>query len=256
MLFRRYVLRTTDLEAAATFYGRLLGWQVRWQTDGGVFVDAATSLQAEPPRMAELEPLPERARSQGAPAHWLGLLAASDVPMDTQRWLQAGAQARGPLQQGERGLLQALRDPQGAAMGLCSSADTPSLGVAWHQLHVPDADLARSTYAALAGFFPGEDLDLGPPWGWYRGFRGAVDGPPLGAMLSNSATPHIHTQWLFFLPTQDIESALRRVCTLGGRVVSGPLALTSTLRALVCEDPQGAAFALCEPLTDSQQSET
>ena len=256
MFFRRYVLRTTDLDAAATFYGRLLGWQVCWQKNGGVFVGAAASGEVEPQRMAELEPLPERARSQGAPAHWLGLLAVSDVPTDTQRWLQAGAQARGPLQQGERGWLQALRDPQGAAMGLCSAADVPSLGVAWHQLHVPDVDLARSTYAALAGFLPGEDLDLGPPWGRYRGFRCAVDGPSLGAMLSNATTPHIHTQWLYFLRTHDIESALHSVRALGGQAVYTPLAPTAKLRVAVCQDPQGAAFALCEPLTDSQQSET
>lgn len=249
MLFGRYVLRTTDVDAAVAFYSQVLGWQAQRRGSGGVFVRRALAAAATPTLMAELEPLPERARSLGAPAHWLGLLAVPDLDAATQRWIQAGALARGPVQPGVCGDLQALRDPQGAAIGLCPPPVEPAQGVAFHQLHVPDAESAFAAYAALVGWQAGPVSELGAPWGTYRTFRARDDEPPQGAVLSNAGTPQVHAQWLFFFAVDDLAAALQRLRSIGGQVAYEASRADGTHMA-VCEDGQGAAFALHQATTE------
>ena len=58
--FCRYVLRTTDVEGASTFYGDLLG--ARFWADGINVVQ-----------------LPPAVAARGAPAHWLGYIGVDDV---------------------------------------------------------------------------------------------------------------------------------------------------------------------------------
>lgn len=242
-------MRTTDLDAASGFYSHVLGWSARRHGAGGAFFRPPAGTALTPLPMAELEALPERARSLGAPAHWLGLVAVPEMTTAVQRWTQAGFETRGPLRSSEHGAFQALRDPQGAAIGLCTSVAEPAKSVAWCQLHVPDADRAFSTYADRVGWRAGPVFDLGPPWGAYRTFCAEPSGPPLGAVLSNAGTPQVHAQWLFFFSVDDMSQALHRLRVAAGRLTFGPAALTDDRIVAVCEDAQGAAFALCAAST-------
>ena len=242
-------MRTTDLDAASGFYGHVLGWSARRHSAGGVFFRQPAGTALTPLPMAEFEPLPERARSLGAPAHWLGLVAVPDVATAVPHWTQAGFEARGPQRSSEHGAFQALRDPQGAALGLCPPVAAPVQSVAWCQLHVPAAERAFSTYAERVGWHAGPVFDLGPPWGAYQTFCAEPSGPPLGAVLSNAETPQVHAQWLFFFAVDDLGQALHRVRAAAGRLTFGPAALSDGRIVAGCEDAQGAAFALCAAAT-------
>lgn len=250
MRFCRYILRTTDPDGAQVFYSRLLGWQVQRQSVGGLFF-VNPSDGGNPQPVAELGVLPERARALGAPPHWLGVIAVPDLSTYTQRLIQLGAEQRGPVQgQSQAGRdLVVLRDPQGAPLGLCSSgADPlePSSAVAWHQLVVPDPDQAWSQYASLFGWQSVSIGDGGPDFGALRIFAQQPGDAPSGGIISNARTPQVHTQWLYGLRVFDVDKALDRVRALGGRVAAEPRALPGSTRFAVCEDAQGAAFALRE----------
>lgn len=106
--FVRYQLRTTDVDAAHSFYRELLG--------DGFWRDGV-----------DVGPLPARAAARGAPSHWLGYIGVDDVVGAELRFISHGATQLGP------GL---LRDPFGALVGLTSDANPPQdHPVARHLLH-------------------------------------------------------------------------------------------------------------------------
>lgn len=236
--FVSYDLRTTDLDAAEAFYPGLLGWQV--QRGGGSRV-----LLAGAQRVGELVALPERARAQGAPAHWLGLIGVDDVEAAAQHFLALGAQRLGPAQQGAR--VAALKDAQGAVFGLSTQeARAPTDAVVWHQLNTTDLESAWRSYATLLGWRVTQTLELGPPVGAYRMFGWGAEERSVGGMVNTARLPGIHTHWLFYFAVADLDAAVERVRSLGGRVTNGPMQVPGGDRVAACEDPQGAAFALSQ----------
>ncbi len=246
-MFTWYELRTTDLDAAARFYAEVMEWQVQ-QTAAGetlVFVSAkgGTLMGKAGTPMGGLSLLPEPAVRRGAPPHWLGYVAVPDVAAMAARFVAAGGQRLSPSLGGD---VAVIRDPQGAVLGLCSGTDRKSHAVAWHEHYAPDSEKAFATYAELLSFRTMGMLDLGPGVGSYRTISwGGLEGS-IGGMLSTARTPHIHPQWLFYLTVDSLDRALSRVRALDGLIAQEPLLSPSGARFAVCDDPQGAAFALRE----------
>lgn len=248
MRFTWYELRTLDLDAAAAFYGDVLGWRLRPAAAGGLFCAGDVPV-------ASLCALPERARAAGAPAHWLAEIGVPDVDAYRERLLAQGAEPRGPVRRDGDGAVCSLRDPQGAGVGLCDRPGSPSPAVAWHELHVPDPARALAVYGELFGWRQTGALELPEPLGTYRTFGWAGDAPDdtgasaalapsVGGALSNARRPEVHAQWLLCFATTDLDRAAQRVQALGGLVVQGPVTFPGGPRLVVCDDPQGAAFAL------------
>lgn len=236
-----YELRTTAPDAARAFYAEVAGWQVEPSGPSSIF-------HAGKSPVGGLMELPERARTLGAPAHWLGHISVLDVDASAQRMVALGAQVLGPVQQAANGRrIAILRDPQGAVVALSSPGDIWSReGVAWHELHTTDHEQAWSTYAELFGWQATEALDLGPGIGPYQMFSWAGADRSVGGMASTARAPHIHTHWLFYLAVADLDGSLAKVRSLGGTIVNGPMQVRGGDRVAQCEDPQGAAFALCQ----------
>jgi predicted enzyme related to lactoylglutathione lyase len=237
--FRWYELRTTDLGAASAFYADVAGWEPPPKGGAGVF-----RVDGEP--VAGLAPLPERAQARGAPSHWLGSIAVDDVAACLRRFVELGASVLGPPRAAGSTDDALLKDPEGAVLAL-SSRDRSSRGdaIAWHELHTTDMDRAWSVYAELFGWESTQTLELGPEIGRYAMFTWAGSSGSVGAMANSARLPHIHTHWLFYLRVADLDVALARVRARGGRVVDTATRALDGERMAVCEDPQGAAFALC-----------
>lgn len=238
-MFTWYELRTTDVDAAQAFYGDVMGWQAERDAAGGVFRINGTPL-------ASLEPLPERARASGAPAHWLGHIAVPDVQAWLQRFIAAGGEARGPVRRSQAGDVVTVRDPQGAVLGLSSRGDGPSPAVTWHELNTTDEAQAAAAYCELLGFRTTGLLDPGLGIGPYRTFGWAEGERSVGGMISSATLPHVHTHWLFYLAVDDLQRALERVRALGGTVYQGPRVSPSGDLVAQCEDVQGAVFGLSQ----------
>ena len=227
--FVHYELRTTDPTEARGFYQQVLG-AVLWATG------------------CSLSQLPERAAAQGAPAHWLGHIAVDDVEGSVARWLAMGAERLGPPASASSPSTRiVLRDPFGAVMALTPSsparAAIASPAVVWHQLHARDHEQAFAGYAREFGWAGREVLELGVERSTFQGFAWSDSQPAVGSVADLARLPHIHTAWLFFFRVGDLDEAVAKVRALGGTTV-GPFDMPGGARAVICDDPQGAAFAL------------
>jgi predicted enzyme related to lactoylglutathione lyase len=247
--FRHYELRTTELNGARAFYAEVLGPE---------FWGADVSLIA----------LPERAAARGAPPHWLGQIAISEHPAaaqpalagieaaaqqlvarGAQQLVARGAQQLGPVHRAHDGVeLAVLRDPFGAVLALrpevpSAQADTR---VAWHELHTRDFEQAFTWYGAQFGWAPRERLDLGPELGAHQTFAWGGSGPSAGGISNGARLPHIHPQWLFCFRVADLDTALANARARGGRMLH-PIQTAHGDLLAAGDDPQGAAFGLCQP---------
>lgn len=208
--FVHWTLRTLDVDAARAFYTDLL--------DEGA---------------PDVTVLPAAAHARGARPHWLGHLAAPDVATATAAFV-----ARGALRLGAGEL---LREPGGAVLALTAATGRSRGDVVWQQLFTADPDRAQADYGALFGMRPRGRVEV-PPHGTFTQF-GWGDGAPCGSIGDLAGKPHLHPQWLFHFRAPDLDRALALVRARGG-VVLGPTLLPDGRRVAVCDDDQGAAFAL------------
>ena len=224
--FCRYELRTADVEGAHAFYADLFG--ADFWSDG-----------------IEVRPLPSAAVARGAPPHWLGYVHVDDVVGTMFRFVEKGATVVGPRPQGGDAEEALLRDPYGAMLALTSTTThVRAESVAWHLLSARDERQAFEVYAELFEWRRCEAYDLGPQRGCHVSFTWD-DEQPTGSISNLAQQPHVHPQWLYFFRTARLEDALIKVRTHGGFTLPIMENTRGDLVA-VCDDPQGAAFALYE----------
>ncbi len=223
--FFHQVLRTTDVAGARAFYAEVLG-------DDG----------------AEVVALHEQALARGAKPHWLPMVEVEDVAAGLAAFTARGAVSLGPKWVNPRGLEAAVvRDPGGAIVAVAKppegwAATGPK--VVWRVLNTLDVERARANYAELFGWSFLEELDL-PGIGRFHELAWDVGGPAVGAMTDIAERPSIHPHWLLHFGVTQLEPALAAVDALGG-TRAALVALPDGGRVAVCDDPQGAAFALYE----------
>jgi predicted enzyme related to lactoylglutathione lyase len=228
--FFHHQLRTTDVPRARAFYTSVLG------RDG-----------------AEIFELHEHAIARGARPHWLGHIAVEDVDAAAAAFAARGATPLGPKWLNPQGLEAAvLRDPGGAVVALSrktgapppEGADGSFPEVTWHELNTMQVERARANYAESFGWDLHGVVDLGVlgvihPFAWRPGERAA------GSMSDVAGRPGVHPHWLFHFRVGALGPALLAVRAGGGSAMA-PLLLPNGDRVAVCDDPQGAAFALRE----------
>ena len=116
--------------------------------------------------------------------------------------------------------------------------------VVWHVLNTNDVARATANYRELFGWELTHRVDLGTQ-GTFHQFAWDAGGASVGAIADIAARPGVHAHWLFFFEVDALEPAIAATRAAGG-VVLDPIVLPSGERACVCDDPQGAAFALRE----------
>jgi hypothetical protein len=225
--FCRYALRTTDVEGAQAFYTDLFGADF-WSDS------------------IEVGPLPATAIARGAPPHWLGHIHVDDVVGAMLRFVEGGAAVVGPRPQGGDAAQVLFRDPHGAMVALTSADTHDATGrVAWHLLTAHDEAQAFGVYAELFGWRHCDAYDLGPQRGRHVSFTWNGVGQPAGSVSNLARQPHVHPQWLYFFRTTHLNDALSKVRAHGGLTLP-PFENGRGDLVAVCDDPQGAAFALYE----------
>jgi predicted enzyme related to lactoylglutathione lyase len=233
--FFRYDLRTTDVAGARAFYTAVLG-----NEDARIFQ------------------LHEQAIARGARPHWLGYIQVDDVDSTAAAFVARGAMHLGPKWVNPEGLEAAImRDPGGAVVALAkpppaqrlvpnaSAPGTSATEVGWRLLHTADVEGAKATYGELFRWAFKPPLDLGS-LGIFHEFSWKPGEPPTGAMSDVSQRRGVHPHWLFHFDVPALEPALDAVHAAGGIVVARVL-VPSGDHIAVCDDPQGAAFALRAP---------
>jgi uncharacterized protein len=221
--FCRFDLRTTDAVGARDFYARILGHErsVIW-------------------------PLHEQALARGARPHWLGTLGVEDAERQVAAFVERGATRLGPtppMSDGGQGVV--LRDPGGALLAVAPrSGGNTETGVVWHVLNTSNAAQAKRNYVEQFAWEPADCIDLGAH-GVFQQFAWCAGGESVGAIGDIAERPGVQPHWLFFFEVVALDPSIAAVRAAGGSVIE-PSTLPNGQRVCVCDDPQGAAFALWE----------
>jgi predicted enzyme related to lactoylglutathione lyase len=120
--------------------------------------------------------------------------------------------------------------------------DTPGL-VGWRELHAGDGAAALAFYSGQFGWKKVRDFDMGP-MGVYHIF-GTGHGEQGGIFTKTPQTPAPF--WLYHFNVDPIDAAAERVKAKGGRIINGPLEVSTGRWILQGLDPHEAMFALVAP---------
>ncbi len=249
-------LMTTDPEAAPSFYGRVAGWTTEaW--DGGenpytMWMNGETSIGG-------IMELPEEAKEQGAPPHWLAYISTPDIQDTTDKATELGATTlMGPMEIPEVGTITVIRDPQGAVFAAFQPAtstpghDGPAAKgeFSWHELATTDWEAAWDFYSQLFAWEKTDTMDMGD-MGMYQMFsRGAQ---PLGGIFNKPPEIPV-SNWLPYVRVDDVEAGAAAVKELGGQILNGPMEVPGGDLIAQCMDPQGAAFAVHAAAEGAQEA--
>ncbi|MCX6106329.1 MAG: hypothetical protein NTY08_10920 [Proteobacteria bacterium] len=224
--FSKIELRTRDISAARAFYASVLGYDLR-----------------------HIVALPEVAAARGAPPHWLGHIGIGNVDECASAFVANGAQRLGPTQQTSGGDKVALMRDAGGAVVALSNASDEALGVdvAWYQLLTADLEKAIANYQGSLGWWMTEQVDLGAVgiaqfFSWHADRADRVNN---GMIIDIARLPMAHPHWLFHFRVPALATAVAAVRAAGGKVVDLTV-MNGGTQIAVCDDPQGAAFALQE----------
>jgi len=223
--FSAVELRTTDVEAARRFY--------------------LAVLERPAAAIVSLEP---QALARGARPHWLGYVEVPELDPGLAAFIERGATPLGPRRTTSEGRAAAVvRDPGGAVLALAetSSAGERTPDVVWYQLNTARVTEVKRCYQDSFGWFCLEPRALpalgltNHPFAWRPGDE------PVGAMADIADRPSVHPHWLFHFGVAALGPAIERVRAGAGTALS-PVELPNGDRVAICDDPQGAAFALIE----------
>jgi len=241
-------LVTTDPDAAAAFYSKVVPWKTQ---DSGM--PSYTLWMAGKTQVGGLTGLPESAEA-GTPPHWIVYIATPDVDAtvaDVERL--GGKIVKEPADIPNMGRFAVLTDPQGATFAVYTPPGPPPEGsegakpgageFTWHELATTDADAALDFYVELFGWEKGEAHDMGA-MGTYQliNYQGAQVGGVY--KLQGNATP---AHWLSYVQVPDCGKATDVAKAEGARVLNGPMEVPGGSWITMLEDPQGGSFAVVEP---------
>src|SRR5258706_778156 len=119
-----------------------------------------------------------------------------------------------------------------------------SVEVVWHVLNTNDVTRATANHHDLFGWEVSNRLELSAGIAFQQ-FAWHAGGPSVGAFADIAARPGVHPHWLFFFEVDALDPPMAATRATGGLVLD-PVVAPSGERVCVCDDPQGAAFALRE----------
>jgi predicted enzyme related to lactoylglutathione lyase len=241
-------LASPDVEAAAAFYGDLLGWsRQRYEPDreGYWYFRQSGKL------VAGLETF----RTEGQAAAWLGYVSVDDVAAAAGRVGDAGGTVLvEPLDvPGGAGSLAVCRDTEGAAFALWQPGELKGAQLVnepgcwtWNNLLTRDVDAAIDFYSRVFGWRATQPV--GAPdfiWNWQvdgqRWPEGLAGLMRMGTEMPSYVPPH----WQVYLMVESVDTAVEHNKAGGGTLIFGPLD-TPIARMATVVDPQGANVALLE----------
>lgn len=246
-----YELITSDVEAAARFYGEVVGWRSR---DSGVPGKSYRLWSAADGDVGGLMALPAGASAAGMRPGWIGYIGVEDVDAAVAQVVEGGGAVHMPATDMPGvGRLAMMSDPQGPLFYLMRGASPePSRAFAhdlpghfgWNELHAADRERAFNFYSARFGWKQTDTFDMGP-MGVYQLFGTGGERAVGGIMTRPKDAPP--PTWLYYINVDDIQSALGRLKSAGGQLLHGPSEVPGGQLIVQALDPQGAMFALVGP---------
>ncbi|HEU0135408.1 MAG TPA: VOC family protein [Allosphingosinicella sp.] len=239
-----YELLTADPDAAAAFYGDVIGWTAASAEQPGV--DYRIFSSGGRPVAGHMK-LPDGAAEMGMRPGWLGYIGVDEVDSTVEAILEAGGKVHMPAMDMEGvGRMALVADPQdvpfyvmrGESEEASSSFSPMEPGRCnWNELSTPDQDGALAFYTGRFGWEKGEVMPMGEMGGYQFIHHG---GGMIGAIMT--APPGRPPGWNFAFGVGKIDVAAERIPAAGGTVHHGPIEVPGGGWVIMASDPDGAAF--------------
>ena len=244
-----YELLTGDPDAAAAFYGDVVGWTAASAGQPGV--DYRIFSAGGTPVAGHMK-LPDGAESAGMRPGWLGYIGVDDVDSAVAAIETAGGRVHMPAMDMEGvGRMALVADPQGVPFyvmrGESEEASTAFAAMEaghcnWNELSTPDQDGALAFYTGRFGWTKGDAMPMGE-MGSYQFIE--QDGGMIGAVMTSP--PGRPSGWNFAFGVPDIDSAAAKISGGGGTVNHGPVEIPGGDYAVMASDPEGVPFMVVGP---------
>ena len=243
-------LSTTDQNAAKSFYTSLFGWASQDFPMGPN--DLYTMFQLEGRDTGAAYTMRPEQRSQGVPAHWLIYIAVESADAAASRVPQLGGKLLAPpFDVNDVGRMAVVQDPTGAVFALWQPKTHTGIGIAGvpgtfcvADLMTPDPARATEFYASLFGWrITASEKD---PSGYLhifnrQSFIGGI--PP-----ANFRDPNVPPHWLAYFLVLNCDETAAKAKELGAKTLLAPMTIEKVGRMAIVADPQGAVFAIFQPL--------
>ncbi|MEZ5727167.1 MAG: VOC family protein [Burkholderiaceae bacterium] len=254
-----YELMTSDANAAARFYGAVVGWRIPDRPDPQAGpMDYRQIGRDDAGSAGGVLQLTSQMQSNGARPAWVAYLHVPAVEPAVQAITADGGQLLMPKTTLPVGDIAMVADPMGAPFYVMTpvpppdkpdmasdvfSADRPQ-HVRWNELSSPDPARAQAFYATHFGFRFDESMPMGPEYGDYH----FIDhgGLRVGGMMKqpDSAGPG---GWTFYFGVRSATAARRAIEAAGGTVEMDLHQVPGGDWVAIAADPQGARFGIVGP---------
>ena len=257
-----YELMTTDADAAAAFYGAVIGWKIVGHSGpeaGGM--DYRLIERDDGGTAGGVLALTAEMTAQGVNPCWLPYIHAPDVDAEVAAIVAEGGHVRMPAFDLPVGRIAMVGDPQGVPIYLMNPtppADQPDATsdvfdeaaiqrVRWNELASPDLEGAKAFYASHFGFEFNNSMPMGE-----MGDYCFIDhhGQTLGAIMQRPEQDTRPPSWLAYIGVPSTLAAKTAIEANGGTVLYGPQEVPGGDWIVVAADPQGAQFGVVGPKGD------
>jgi uncharacterized protein len=241
-------LVSPDVDAAATFYGDLLGWgRERYEPDPDGYWYFS--------RIGKLVAGLEAFRMEGQVPAWQGYVSVDDVAATAGKVDEAGGTVlAGPLDvPGGAGSVAVCRDPEGAVFALWQPGELKGAQLVnepgcwtWNNLLTRDVDGAMDFYGRVFGWTATQPE--GAPdfiWNWHIDGQRWPEGLAGLMRMGTDMPPDVPPHWQVYLMVESADAAVEQIKAGGGTLIYGPVDIPIARMAAVI-DPQGANVALLE----------
>ena len=117
----------------------------------------------------------------------------------------------------------------------------------WYDLMSPDVDGSKTFYANVAGW-TNEAWETPPEMPPYTMWM--ADDTSIGGLMPLPEEGDVPPHWLLYIGADNVDKTVEDIRTNGGTVLEEPKDIPTVGRFAICQDPQGAAFAVFTPLED------
>ncbi len=242
--FGRFVwfeLISADPQAAANFYGEVLGWKTQQMPMPNM---TYTMIMQGDTAVGGFVPPPK----EGVPPHWVSYVSVEDVDASAKAVIEKGGKAlMDAFTVPTVGRMQPMTDNAGAAFFLFKNengdkpAETGPGFFHWNELLTGDPEGAVAFYEGALGYSH-ETMDM--PGGAYFVLKNG-DAPRGGIVKPQAAGVPPH--WQQYVTVSDCDEAVKRAEAHGGTVVSPAMDVPGVGRFALIKDPVGGVLGVITP---------
>jgi predicted enzyme related to lactoylglutathione lyase len=241
-------LSTSDTKSETKFYSELFGWKTEDFPMGG----GANYTMARTGGKDAAGITPQRPEEKGMPTHWNVYFSVDNVDEATKKAASLGGKVvTQPFDVMEAGRMSVIQDPSGAYFELWQSKRpegamaTGQGSLNWAELSTRNVDACGAFYSKLFGWSP-QTQDMGTMM--YTVFNSGQE-PRAGMMpMMKDAPPNTPSAWTPYFTVDSCDATTKKAKASGAKVVVEPSDIPNIGRFAMMFDPQGAFFAILQPL--------